>query len=85
MAFYIMRTNNYGGYTSGLRWLFWLTPLWLVAIPPAADRVGEKLGGRLLVAVLLGFSVLSVFYPAWNPWRPPWILQMLEFRGDLRY
>lgn len=85
MAFYITRTNNYGGFTSGLRWMFWLTPLWLVAIPPAADRLGGKLWGRLLVAVLLGFSVLSVFYPAWNPWRPPWIQQMLEFRGDLRY
>lgn len=85
MAFYITRTNNYGGNTSGPRWLFWLTPLWLVAIPPAADRIGGKTWGRVLVAVLLGFSVLSVFYPAWNPWRPSWIQQLLEFRGDLRY
>jgi len=85
MAFYITRTNNYGGYTSGPRWLFWLTPLWVVAIPPAADRIAGKLWGRMLVAGLLGFSVLSVFYPAWNPWRPSWIQQMLEFRGDVRY
>ena len=85
MAFYITRTNNYGGFTSGPRWFFWLTPLWLVAIPPAADRLAGSRGGRLLVAVLLGFSVLSAFYPAWNPWRPPWILQLLEFRGDVRY
>lgn len=85
IAFYITRTNNYGGYTSGPRWLFWLTPLWLVAIPPAADRLAGALWGRVVVAVLLGFSVLSVFYPAWNPWRPPWVLQVLEFRGDIRY
>jgi hypothetical protein len=85
IAFYITRTNNYGGNTSGPRWLVWLTPLWLVAVPPAADRLAGSRWGRLLVAVLLGFSVLSVFYPAWNPWRSPWVQQLLEFRGDLRY
>ena len=84
-AFYVRQTNNYGGYTSGPRWLMWLTPLWLLAVPAAADRLGGSRWGRLLVAVLLGFSVLSVFYPAWNPWRSPWIQQMLEFRGTLRY
>ena len=34
VGFYVVRTNNYGGNTSGPRWLFWLTPLWLLAIPP---------------------------------------------------
>jgi hypothetical protein len=85
IAFYVRQTNNYGGNTSGPRWLMWLTPLWLLAIPPAADRLAAWAWGRLVVAVLLGFSVLSVFYPAWNPWRPPWVQQALEFRGDLRY
>jgi hypothetical protein len=85
MAFYIARTNNYGGNTSGPRWLVWLTPLWLIAVPTAADRLAGSRWGRLLVALLLGVSVLSVFYPAWNPWRPSWIQQMLEFRGELRY
>ena len=78
-------TNNYGGWSSGPRWLFWLTPLWLLAIPTAADRLAASRGGRVLAAVLLGVSVLSVFYPAWNPWRSPWILQWLEFTGRLRY
>jgi hypothetical protein len=86
-AFYLTRTSsyNYGGNTSGPRWLFWLTPLWLVAIPPAADRLAVSRWGRGLAAVLLGFSVLSVFYPAWNPWRSPWLLQLLEFTGRVRY
>ena len=85
IGFYVVRTNNYGGNTSGPRWLFWLTPLWLLAIPAAADRLSASRWGRGLCAVLLGFSVLSVFYPAWNPWRPPWVMQLLEFTGVVRY
>lgn len=86
-VFYLTRVQsyNYGGNTSGPRWLFWLIPLWVLAIPPVADRLAGSLVGRLVCALLLGFSVLSVFYPAWNPWRNPWILQLMEFKGYLRY
>ena len=86
-AFYLTRTQsyNYGGNTSGPRWLFWLIPLWLLAMPPAADRLAGSRAGRLLCAVLLGFSVLSVFYPAANPWRHPWILNLMEYTGTIRY
>ncbi len=86
-AFYLTRTQsyNYGGFTSGPRWLFWLIPLWVLGLLPAADRLGGSKVGRLLCVVLLGFSVLSVFYPTPNPWRPPWILQLMEFTGYLHY
>ena len=86
-AFYLTRTQsyNYGGNTSGPRWLFWLIPLWVVAIPPAADRLAGSRAGRLVCAVLLGVSVLSVFYPAANPWRHPWILNLMEFTRIIRY
>ena len=84
-VFYIWRTSNYGGNTSGPRWLFWLTPLWLLGTLPAADRLARSAAGRLLAAVLLGCSVLAVFYPAWNPWRPPWIQQLCEVNGWVRY
>ena len=85
VGFFVYKTNNYGGNTSGPRWLFWLTPLWVLAIPPAADRLAASRAGRVLAAVLLGLSVLSAFYPAWNPWRPPWVMQLMEFTGWLRY
>jgi len=86
-AFYLSRTQsyNYGGNTSGPRWLFWLIPLWVLAVPTGADRLTCCRAGRVFAAVLLGASVLSVFYPGWNPWRPPWIMQMLEFTGVKRY
>jgi hypothetical protein len=84
-AFFVYKTNNYGGFTSGLRWVFWLTTLWLLATLPAADRLASYRFGQWLALVLLGFSVLSVFYPAWNPWRPPWILQLCERTGWAGY
>lgn len=86
-GFYLSRTQsyNYGGNTSGPRWLFWLIPLWVLALPAAADRLARSSAGRMLGAVLFGLGVLSVFYPAWNPWRNPWLLQLMEFNGWLRY
>jgi hypothetical protein len=36
-AFFTYRTNNYGGFTSGLRWVFWLTPCW----PCSRPRIGS--------------------------------------------
>ncbi len=78
MTYFIFKTNNYGGFTSGPRWFFWLIPLWLLTGLPGFDRRGQTRTGRLVLAILLGFSVFSVFYPAWNPWRPPWILQAME-------
>jgi hypothetical protein len=86
-AFYLSRTQsyNYGGFTSGPRWLFWLIPLWLLAVAPAGDRLGRSRAGRVVCAGLLALSVFSVFYPAWNPWRHPWILNAMEFTGYLRY
>lgn len=84
-AFFTYKTNNYGGFTSGLRWVFWLTPLWILAMLPVLDAFAGKKGMRTVAGVLLAFSVLSVFYPAWNPWRAPWILQLCERQGWLSY
>jgi hypothetical protein len=86
-AFYLTRTAsyNYGGNTSGPRWLFWLIPLWILGGLPAFDGLAKTRLRRAFAALLLGFSVLSVFYPAWNPWRNPWILQMLERTGTVNY
>lgn len=77
LVFYLamrpLEDRNYGGMTSGLRWMFWFTPLWLWAMLPAVDRLGQSRLGRGICLVLLALSVLSASYPTWNPWTHPWI------------
>ena len=86
IAFYLARPpldRNYGGVSSGFRWVFWLAPLWVTAAVPAADALGKSRPGRGVALVLLGLSVVSVAYPTWNPWTQPWIQQWLIHAGWL--
>jgi hypothetical protein len=85
VGFYVMRTNNYGGWTSAPRWLMWLTPLLLLTMLPALDWLWPKKGGRLLAYLLLAVSVVSVSYPAWNPWRHPWLFDWMASQGWITY
>ncbi len=71
--------RNYGGTTSGLRWLFWLAPLWLVTMLPALDGCAARRGLRGLALTLLGISVVSVTYPTWNPWTHPWLMNFWNY------
>lgn len=73
--------RNYGGMSSGFRWLFWLAPLWLLALAPAADKLSCCRGGQLFGGVLLAVSALSASYPTWNPWTHPWLLDFLQNYG----
>jgi hypothetical protein len=76
--------RNYGGATSGLRWLFWLIPLWLLFLPAGLEAVRRpKL--RVLPGILLAVSVMSAFYAARNPWSRPWIHQWLSSMGWIGY
>lgn len=86
LAFYILRPQidrNYGGTTSGLRWAFWMTPLWLAALVPAADRMSARAWARWLAAAALAASALSAAYPTWNPWTHPWLYDFLVYLGAL--
>lgn len=89
LGFYILALDegkrNYGGWTSGPRWVFWMSPLWLVAMLPAADWLGKRRWGRLLALLFLGVSVLSVSYPQYSPWRHPWVYNVLENAGYVKY
>ncbi len=84
-VYYVRETRNYGGWTSGPRWFFWLTPFWLLAMVPAADWLGRHRLGRGLGYLALGVSCLSAAYPAWNPWRHPWLYNLLESLDLIRY
>ncbi|MCC9609083.1 hypothetical protein LOC68_07010 [Blastopirellula sp. JC732] len=84
VLFYIFRPlkdRNYGGVCSGFRWLFWLIPLWLVMLRPAADWCAERRWARWLAALLLLISAVSAAYPALNPWVHPWIYRYQEYLG----
>jgi hypothetical protein len=86
IGFYIsIEDRNYGGWTSGLRWLMWLTPLWLLCMMPALDWLAGRRWGRWLGHVLLALSALSASFPAWNPWRHPWLYRLMDWWGWIPY
>jgi hypothetical protein len=84
-GFYLFKTGNYGGWTSGLRWLMWLTPLWLLTMLPVADWLAARRWRRGIGLLLLAISVFSASYPAWNPWRHPWLYNFMENQGWIKY
>ena len=48
VVFYLTRQpwdRNYGGSTSGFRWVFWMAPLWITALTPVADRLSTSKAG----------------------------------------
>jgi len=82
LAFYLYKWQtygNYGGMTSGLRWMFWFAPLWLLAMLPAVDALGRRAWTRGVSLVLLAVSVLSASYPIWNPWSHPWLMDFCYY------
>jgi len=79
LAFYVLRSSNYGGWTVGPRWFFWLTPLLLSAALPAADALAQTSRGRLLGGFLLVASVFSAGYRATRPWSHTWLYDLIVF------
>jgi hypothetical protein len=82
IMFYLLRPlseRNYGGMTSGFRWVFWLTPLWLISMLPALDVLSKRRWTQALALALLAFSALSASYPTWNPWSNPWIMDYMKY------
>ena len=76
-----LEDRNYGGVCSGLRWMFWFTPLWLFAMFPALDRIAHSTVGRRVAYLMLAVSVVSASYPSANPWQHPWPYRLAEYLG----
>jgi hypothetical protein len=87
ICFYAVVTDsrNYGGNSAGPRWLMWLAPLWLLCMLPVLDWLSVRRWGRALALALLAVSVLSASYPAWGPWRQPWVYNWMDARGWVPY
>jgi hypothetical protein len=84
LVFYLgqrLPSRNYGGVTSGLRWMFWLAPMWLLVMLPAGDAMAGRRWARGLALALLAASVLSASYPTWNPWTHPWLMNFMQYLG----
>jgi hypothetical protein len=74
IGFYLTRPledRNYGGVCSGLRWSFWLIPLWFWLAAHGISSVRTNMGKIVLLALLV-VSVFSSTYPWNNPWTSPW-------------
>ena len=86
LAFYMTRSGNYnfGGNTSGLRWMFWLIPFWLVCMIPALDRWGRNRFVICLASLCLGVSVYTTVSTISNPWTKPWLFTALQKFGYLK-
>ncbi len=81
ILFYLARPvedRNYGGVTSGLRWLFWFAPMWLVCMIPLLDRFAKNHWVKLIAILLLLASIASAFYSPLNPWVHPWLFELLQ-------
>jgi len=88
LAFYLSRPQidrNYGGGTCCLRWLLWLSPLWLLTLVPSADCLGQSRFGRPAAIALLVGSAFSAAYAADNPWVHPWIFDYWTAMGWIDY
>lgn len=89
LGFYIFvvndRNRNYGGWTAGLRWLIWMSPLWLLTMLPVADWLASRRWGRWLGYIFLAVSVFSVSYPVYTPWRHPWLYDLMAWLGWQKY
>ena len=68
----VIEDRNYGGVSSGFRWVFWLAPAWLWLSVPAIERASRSSLLRKLTGLLLLISIFSATIPWPNPWTHPW-------------
>lgn len=85
LVFYIglrpQNDRNYGGATSGFRWLFWLAPMWVALLPRAFEVLRRSRIGMAIALVMLAWGAMSASYPTWNPWSHPWVYRWMEHLG----
>ena len=83
IAFYVLvrptHDLNYGGVSCAPRWLFWLAPMWFLAMIPALDAISESRTLRGIALILLLISIGSAVYGWANPWVNPWPYEVFGF------
>jgi hypothetical protein len=82
---FVAGQRNYGGMCCGLRWCFWLIPLWLLLLPEGLRGKTAQRWFRGMALAFLLISAISVFYCARNPWSRPWLHQYLYYKQWIKY
>jgi hypothetical protein len=77
--------RNYGGFCHGMRWLLWLSPIWLMYLPNVLDRIAHIGFFRFVVWLTVLISVFSVADTWANPWTYSWIHRVLIWCGLVGY
>jgi hypothetical protein len=86
LVFYTFITGRiYGGLCCGLRFFFWLIPLWLLLLPEGLRGKTTHRWFRGMALAFLLISAISVFYCARNPWSRPWIHEYLYYMRWIDY
>ena len=90
---YTLHTNNYGGNCQGARWLFWLIPFWLLALPAVVRQVMPVRRYRWIAYMLLIVSLASVGFAMSGhkeigrpgPWSSSWLHLAMRSAGWIDY
>ncbi len=88
VTFYFSRPEfdrNYGGVSCCLRWVIWLSPLWLILVQIAVVSFEHNSLARAGATGLLLVSVLSSVYNWSNPWSHPWLFNFWSYLGWIHY
>jgi hypothetical protein len=78
-------SRSYGGMCCGLRFFFWLIPLWLMLLPEGLRGKTAHRWFRGMALAFLLISAISVFYCAHDPWARPWIHEYLHYMQWIGY
>ena len=93
VVLYTFQTNNYGGNCQGARWLFWLIPFWLFALPTVVQQVLCTRGYRWVAYFFLIVSLSSVGFALGGhseigrpgPWSSSWLHLVMRSAGWIDY
>jgi len=85
VVLYMIRTNNYGGVCNGLRWVFWLTPLWLLAGAMGVRYYARMAWARRAAVPFLAVSAFSALYALCNPWTRSWLEDLFLWARIIDY